>query len=94
MGVTGATGGATADGAVTGSAAVVVAGAALVVVVGRALDAATSRATNPVVVVEVVLACVPPPQPLRSAEMASAAIARVVFFAPACNQANRTFGIR
>ena len=91
--VVGATGGATAADVVTGRA-VVVADAALVVVVGRALDASTSRATEAVVVVDVLLDCVPPPQPLMSAEMASAAIPRVVFFIPAWNQANRTFGIR
>jgi len=70
-------GGATAADVVTGRAAVVVAGAALVVVVGRVLGASTSRATEAVVVVDVLLDCAPPPQPLRSAETASAAIARL-----------------
>ena len=80
VGATGATGGATAAVVITGRAAVVVAGAAPVVVVGRALDASISRATEAVVVGDVLLDCVPPPQPLMSAETASAAIPRVVFF--------------
>ena len=72
-----------ADVVVTGGAEVVVAGAALEVVMGRALDASTTRATEAEVVVDVRLDCAPPPQPLMSAEIASAAIARVVFFIPA-----------
>ncbi|WP_241962353.1 hypothetical protein [Rhodococcus opacus] len=83
VGATGAIGGATAADVVTGRAAVVVAGAAMVVVVGRALDASTSRATEAVVVVDALLDCAPPPQPLMSAAMASAAIPRVFFFIPA-----------
>ena len=73
----GAGGGATATvvvgatGATGGAtAAVVITGRAAVVVAGAA----------PVVVGDVLLDCVPPPQPLMSAETASAAIPRVVFF--------------